>query len=161
MKKGQIISNVPSKMLKWVIMGVVWGVSLIFLVILMSNYKAAVIYFPPQVEDNLLAYRFLYAPGCIAYQDDTGRTYAGVIDWSKLEADGAETVNRCYSAGATSKAPGFRIVAKKSSGDSRSIETNNFGSAEPNLMLTKPVLINDGEELVAGEVEFFIREIRE
>lgn len=157
-KKGEMVSDVPSKMLKWTIMGILWGACLIFLIMLMAKYKVSVVYFPPEVEDNVLAYRFLYAPNCLAYQDDAGRVYAGVIDWDKLEdqTKAAETIKRCYSAGAQSEAPAFRIVVKKQS-EIRSVETTNFGSA-PSIMLTKPVVIKDGENFVAGEVEFYIRE---
>ena len=50
---------------------------------------------PDNLEMTILVNRFLNSPDCLAYQDnETGRTYSGVID---LEKFNNKTLEKCYS----------------------------------------------------------------
>ncbi len=152
-KKGQQVSNVPSKLLFWTLTGIVWSLTALFLLIIILKYKATVNYFPPEVEDSLLAYRFLYAPDCIAYQDETGRTYAGIIDWNKFTQ---QQLNLCYAVSQGGEARAFKLVLKRPGAESKTLRTNNWrGSADRTM--TKMVVIKEGEILEAGELQFFIK----
>lgn len=145
-KKG--IEDAPQKLIYWTVMGIMWAVCVLFLMLIMIQYKAAVTYFPPIVEDELLVYRFAYAPNCFAYEDGTGRTYAGVIDLAKFNT---AQMNTCYSVAKESEVRAFWLML-----GSYSIKTNNWQGNATSVII-KPVLVKDGNKIKEDELKFFMQ----
>lgn len=97
---------------------------------------------PEETEINVLLSRFFNSPECFAYHDeDTGRTYMGIIDLKKFTE---ENINFCYPTD-NYELRSFRFLLKSSDLEiEKTIETKNFGSKRIRTLVYPVVIYNKG-----------------
>lgn len=137
------------KMIYWAIAAVVITIVVIAFTLIIANYKSTLTKVPPKLRAELIALRFVNAPGCFAYQDEiTGRIYPGVIDLSKFNE---ETMNKCYQSESI-KNFNFQLVL-----DDKTLETDEWKHVT-DFTLFKEVLVKEREELKPVILKIYVQE---
>ena len=130
----------PSKMFFYMVLAVVVPLLALFLVTIVTSYKAHANTYLGDTEDIVLSYRFTSSADCFAYKDKaTGRTYTGVIDTDKFTQ---ERMDSCYDADPEFNKGCFRLDLKTISGKlKKSVESRNWDQCSTRMIESENIFV--------------------